>query len=345
MSDFRFSKLCRLVTSSRVRASRRSRAAWSVESFEVRLLPSGNVVATVVDGTLTLNGDAKDNSVRVEISSGNVVVTGLDGTTINGDPDFEAVTGSTTLTGDVVARLGGGDDQLVFGDDLVIEGSVRVTDRLGASTLGMRSVKINGGLLVQTGRASDAISLVDTTIGGDARMATHAGKDLVSLSQTTVTGTLEVVTGSGKDGVVIDDGTLSSSARVRTGGGTDGALIRQTTIAGDLSARTGRRPDFLMFENSTVEGKSRVLMGQGGDSLVTQDTNEFKQSAVFRGQRGRRDAIDLSADTTFDAGKVVKGFHKQTVDASLIDSVLNDPDTGLLTLTTALQAEIDDLLS
>jgi hypothetical protein len=322
-----------------------SRTSCSAEQFEVRLLPAGNVIATVVGDNLVLSGDAEDNSVRIEISGGNVVVTGLDGTTINGDPDFEAVTGSTSVSGDVVANLGRGDDKLAIGDDVVVEGDLRVTDAKGATTLGLRNVEIQGDLLVKTGRGSDAVSLVDTTIAGDAKIATHRGKDFVSLLQSTVTGSIEVLTGRGTDGVVIDDSELSSSARLKTGRGRDAALIRQTTIAEDLSARTGRGADFLMLQDATVEGETEALMQQGGDAFVTQDTVEFKGSAVIRGGRGRRDAIDLSAGTTFDAGELVRGFRHNSVPTSLIDSILNDADTGLLTLAADLQDEIDDLLA
>jgi hypothetical protein len=339
-----FKQLRRLFPGARVRAFRRSQISCSAEQFEVRLMPSGNVIATVVDGTLTLNGDSEDNSVRVEISGGNVVVTGLDGTTINGDADFEAVTGSTTIAGDLVARLGLGDDTLVIGDDVVIDGNVRVTDFFGVTTLGMRSVEIGGNLLVQTGRGDDRISLDDTTIGGDARIATHRGKDFVSLLQTTVTGKIAIVTGGGADGVVVDDSTLSSSARLDSGRGRDRALIRETTIAGDVSARTGAGADFLMLQNSTVDGKSKALLGQGADSFVTRDTNEFKGDAVVRGQRGR-DSIDISAGTTFDAGQRVHGFRNHSVSDSLIDDILNNADTGLLTLASDLRDEIDALLS
>lgn len=338
-------QLRRRLQASRPRARRHSRVSCSVERCEVRLLPSGNVVATVVDGNLVLNGDAKDNSLKVDISGGNVVVTGLDGTTINGIADFTAVTGSSTITGNLVAKLGAGDDKLAIGDNVVIQKDVQVTDFLGATTLGMRSVEINGNLLVQTGHAADSISLKDTTIDGDARIATHAGADLVSLDGSTVTGAIVIDTGAGKDGVVIDDSTLSSSAKLRTGGGADAALVRATTIAGDVTARTGPGADFLMVQTTTVDGTSKVQMGKGADSFVTQGTNEFKKSAVVRGGLGRKDAIDISAGTTFDSTKLVRGFHKTSVDASLIDDVLNNATTGLLTRTTALEAAIDALLA
>jgi hypothetical protein len=343
MPSKRFAPLCEIFRGPKVRT--RWRARTSAEQFEVRLLPAGNVVATIVGDNLVLAGDAQDNSVRIEIDGGNVIVTGLDGTTINGDADFEAVTGSTSIAGDLVAQLGKGNDTLVIGDDVVVEGDVRVSDKSGATTLGMRSVEIQGDLLVNTGRKDDRISLVDTTIGGVAKIATHRGKDLVSLLQTTVTGAVDIGTGRGKDGIVIDDSELSASARLRTGQGRDAALIRGTTIAEDLSARTGRGRDFLMLQDATVEGETEVRMQQGGDAFVTQDTVEFKGPAVIRGGLGRRDAIDLSAGTTFDDSQLIRGFRHDSVPTSLIDSILDDPDTGLLTLAADLQDEIDDLLA
>jgi len=327
----------------------RVRTCWrwktSAEQFEVRLLPAGNVTATIVGDNLVLAGDAEDNSVRIEVDGGNIIVTGLDGTTINGDPDFEAVTGSTNIAGDLVVDLGKGDDKLAVGDTIVIEGDVRVTDNSGATTLGFRSVEIQGDLLVKTGRKNDRISLVGTSVAGDAKIVTHRGKDLVSISQSTVTGALDMATGRGTDGVVVDDSTLSDSARLDTGRGRDAALIRDTTIAENLSAKTGRGRDFLMLDDTTVEGETEALMQQGNDAFVTQDTVEFKGDAVIRGGRGRKDAIDLSAGTTFDAGQKVRGFRIESVPTSLIDSILDDPDTGLLTLAADLQDEIDDLLA
>ena len=343
MSFNRLALLRRMFQGPSVRASRRSQISCSAEQFEVRILPAGNVTATLVGDNLVLAGDSEDNSVRIEVDGGNVIVTGLDGTTINGDPDFD--TGLTSIAGDVVVELGKGDDTLAIGDTVVIEGSLRVTDKSGATTLGLRSVEIQGDLVVNTGKKNDRISLVDTSVAGDAKIATHRGKDLVSISQSTVTGALEVLTGRGTDGVVVDDSTLSDSARLDTGRGRDAALIRDTTIAEDLSAKTGRGRDFLMLDDSTIEGKTEALMQQGNDAFVTQDTVEFKGDAVIRGGRGRKDAIDLSVGTTFDAGQKVRGFRIESVPTSLIDSILDDPDTGLLTLASDLQDEIDDLLA
>ncbi|MCS7159309.1 MAG: hypothetical protein RMJ19_02455, partial [Gemmatales bacterium] len=55
-----------------------------VEALEARSLPTNNVTATLIAGTLRIVGDAAGNDITVNVISSSVVVTGNSGTTVNG---------------------------------------------------------------------------------------------------------------------------------------------------------------------------------------------------------------------------------------------------------------------
>src|SRR5262245_24607721 len=72
----------------------------SVQMLEDRALLAGNVVAGLLNGTLTVSGDLEGNSVEIVLEAGNVVVRGLDGTTVNGNTTAFA-TGANTIQNDL----------------------------------------------------------------------------------------------------------------------------------------------------------------------------------------------------------------------------------------------------
>jgi glycerophosphoryl diester phosphodiesterase len=112
---------------------------------------SGQVTAQLNAGRLLVQGDALDNSVRVEPGSlpGSVRVSGLNGTAVNG-------AGSIEFAGvrDVSVVLTNGNDHLEIVDLL-----------------------LDGDLTVDGGRGNDHVSIHDSTIGGTVAFLGGAGSD------------------------------------------------------------------------------------------------------------------------------------------------------------------------
>ncbi|MEX0613839.1 MAG: hypothetical protein WD229_17105, partial [Pirellulales bacterium] len=119
------------------------------ESLEQRQLLAGDVVLNVVDGNLTIQGDALDNKIMVTAGAeaGSFVITGLDTTTVHeeGQP---ATTDPVTVTGvkNIRAALGEGNDLIA-----VVGANVR-------GRLGIRTGAGDDRVLVGTG--GDAAELV-----------------------------------------------------------------------------------------------------------------------------------------------------------------------------------------
>ncbi|WP_437203709.1 peptidylprolyl isomerase [Planctomicrobium sp. SH664] len=336
-------RLLASATAFRPQARRRTALLpWIIEHCEERVLLAGNVLASVTNGTLTLKGDLSNNSVQVEVKGGNVVVSGLDGTTINGQASFIAVTGATQLSGDLIADLGAGHDKLVLSDHLTVKGSVLIEDAVGNTTVGLNSVTVEKDLTIQTSAGTDSVSLEEVTIGGRARIHTGGAADLVALLKVEVAGSTQITTGGGSDGISLDECEFSGSVELRTASGDDTVHVRESTVAGRFEMWAGTGNDFVMFEDSTVSGQTRILLEKGNDSFIAEGTTRFSKRAVILGMAGRRDAFDLSGETTFVRGRVLSSFRKRTVADSLINSKLNAANTGLLTRADALRTAIGE---
>lgn len=332
------------------RLRRRGDRVVVVEALESRTLLAGDVTAVVEDGDLTLTGDGEDNLVDVMVVNGDIVVQGVDGTTINGSSDpFIAFAGTTTMAGDLEARLRGGDDTLRLFGPLTIAGTTHVRDHRGATRLGITDVTFERDVWIQTGRDADEVSIAGSTFAGDLRIKAGGGDNLVSIFESTVEDRTSVSAGStyghcgwyfggphrqgrwgwwshgdwrhdrsgGDSQVVIEQSTLDD-LHVSTGRGDDDVVVRDSTVQGKVRGWTSSGDDFVMTEQVTVNGRTKLHLGSGDDNLVTQQTNTFEGKVYASGGRGD-DARQVSAETVFNDGSKLKRFESTTVDQETIE--------------------------
>jgi hypothetical protein len=342
---------------------RRSRQQQMVETLESRTLLAGNVTAVVEDGDLRITGDAEDNLVDVMVVNGDIVVQGVDGTTVNGSSDpFVAFAGTTTIAGDLEARLRGGDDTLRLFGPLTVAGRTSVRDHRGVTRLGITDVTFARDVRVTTGRGADEVSIAGSTFARDLRINADGGDNLVSIFESTVEDRTSISAGTtdghcgwswgrhhrhgwgrhrggwgewgwrndrsgGDSQVVIEQSTLNH-LQVSTGRGDDNVVLRETTVQGRIRGWTGSGDDFVMTDQVTVNGRTKLDLGRGDDALVTQQTNTFDGRVHASGGRGN-DAQQISAETVFNDSSTLKRFESTTVDEQTIET------RGLATLAAA----------
>src|SRR5688500_14343215 len=85
-------------------------ARSTCEALETRKLMSGTVLATVVNGAVTLRGDGESNAIVLDqagLTDGQVRVSGAGATGINGQAEPVILSG---VTGRVLVRMGDGAD-------------------------------------------------------------------------------------------------------------------------------------------------------------------------------------------------------------------------------------------
>ncbi len=270
---------------------RGTRSYHALESLESRTLLAGNVTAVVEGGNLTLTGDDAANSVEVSVVDGDIVVTGLDDTTVNDSTDaFVAVTGATTLSGNLTSSLGSGDDTLRVTGELTVSGTTSVTDSSGVSQVGITDATLDGNVSISTGDSADEISITGSTLGANLTVNAGGGDNQVSVFDTTIAGGMAVSSWHGSSrydrfvnsriGLRLMDRLPRLFDRIASrlgshgfaGLGTSGAndvVIEESTI-GSLSVKTGSGADNVVVQDSTVNGQVRGLTG-GGDDFVMFD--------------------------------------------------------------------------
>jgi hypothetical protein len=135
--------------------ARRPTAKLSCEALEARENPSGNVTATLLGGTLIVNGDVSDNQFSIQQdAAGNMFIFGLNGTLINGVSTL--FVGRGILTNLFINTWEGNDAVHIAG--VGVFGSMFVTLGAGNDQLLM----VNSGatfLAIDGGDGNDAMAL------------------------------------------------------------------------------------------------------------------------------------------------------------------------------------------
>ena len=325
------------------RPRQRRRFSLTGERLEVRTLLDGNVTAVVANGTLTIDGDAADNTVEVAIESGDVVVRGLDGTTVNGSEDpFVAFSDTETITTDLRVNLGRGNDVAAVSDGVVVGRDLNLRDRRGANQLGLLNAQVTRNLRATTGHADDGVNLVGTTIGGSLLLNTRRGNDVVSILTSDIGRTMRVATGRGTDSLVVEESQVGRNASINTGKGHDAIAMIDSSVSRNLRATTGSGRDFLMLDSTDIGGKTRAMLQRGSDILLTEGTTQFGGRFVGIASQGN-DLRQFSAETTFGRRQRTVGFERSNVPQTAIDDRLTSA-TGAVTRADELRGVFGNLL-
>lgn len=252
----------------------KSRFGLSPEALESRVVLAGDVAVHVVDGNLMVEGDAEGN--RIAIASGDlpgvVFVAGIandmgDVTTINGQEGrvrFEGVVRGVRIgmgdgddavhilhlgvRGDVVARLGAGNDRLAIGAPM------SPNPDPNQPPLGLRT---GGSLIVESGDGDDAVRL-DRVLAREAiRVMAGAGDDAVSVAHVKAR-FLGIASGDGNDNVRVVD-----------------------TAVVELAVELGAGDDRLEIGNATAQHGARLNGGLGEDTIANLGGNRFRRLAII----------------------------------------------------------------
>jgi hypothetical protein len=244
--------------SSTFHALRRAR----FEALERRDLLAGDVLVSVVDGSLVVEGDELGNNVSITAGAaeGEFVVSGLDGTTVHeeGDPPAGEVT-VTGVTAGLRVDLGEGDDELTLvdagfaGNVLIVLGDGNDTLNIGGETAGLAqlspldaSVRVHGMLNVRAGDGDDEIHIGDAAIRGPLNIGAGRGDDVVSLGGE----------------------TAPAAAALGLGGVLNGDMTDANLhVRGSLNVHLDDGADEFNANHVAVKGMAHVSAGMGDDGV------------------------------------------------------------------------------
>jgi hypothetical protein len=162
-------------------------AKLSCEALEARENPSGNVTATLLGGTLIVNGDALDNQFSIQQdAAGNMFIFGLNGTLINGVSTLFVGRGLLT--------------------------NLFVNSWQGNDAVHIAGVGAFGSMFVSLGDEADQLLMVNS---GATFLAIDAqgGNDAVALAGVVGFFAVDVTGGTGTD-VIQDRGIFGGQVRV-----------------------------------------------------------------------------------------------------------------------------------
>src|SRR5262245_60921529 len=135
----------------------------SVQSLELRIICSGNVTTSTVDGILTIEGDAQANQIELHgelLDRKTLTLQAIDDTNINGGPNTVIF---NELFRAIVIRLGDGDD-IVAVNDADIAKILRVELGAGDDTFTTARTVVRRDLVVFGETGDDHILITSTAI-------------------------------------------------------------------------------------------------------------------------------------------------------------------------------------
>jgi hypothetical protein len=308
-----------------------------LERLEDRLLMAVNI--SQVGGTLTITGDANDESIHVGDYGDGVRVTvdedgdfepefyevyyGVSNITINtGNGDDQVGVSDLTIGGNLTINTGTGDD-IVFIDHY--NGVIVGLDSDGENT-------IYGNVKVNVGAGNDVVRLADSAIGGNVSIDGGIGSDRVRVGQPEFSGVF-----------------VSGDVTIDTGAGLDIVALLATDhsyieIDGDLTIRTGTNYDVVQISSDPlglgveVNGETTIDLGAGDDRIGFGGDIDFNGVFALRAGDGNDRVsvagdVDFGSATSFDLGKGndtldVVGYNNEGVDFfgdfSLLGGAHND---------------------
>ncbi len=301
-----------------------------LECLEPRFLLSGNVIATMIGADLFLWGDGNDNEVSLEVIDNDIVLVGGNGTTINGTAERETLAENTsTLDGSVFAFMGGGNDQIVIQDGLVVRQSVLLFMGSGDDSVGIGASEISGNLIVVTYSGNNQLALDETVVQQNVMNFTGRGNDVSSIRGATINSNVLIFSGGGDDAVVVDQSNIQGNAEIHTASGNDDIAIMDSSVEKNFFVYTGSGDDFLYVAPMAVAGVSLFLMGSGDDSAVVNGASEFRGTNVFVGGTGN-DQLEIDPVSRFEGRQIVVSSESDRVSDSTVSQRLSGEPNGAI---------------
>jgi hypothetical protein len=251
---------------SRSSRQRRTNQLATPEALETRRLLTGRVKVALVGNDLVIRGDARDNTIVVDLSADNPedIFQGEDGTRVRFDGQLRraARRGELPRIDDIRVRMRAGNDTvIVFAGDFTAPDDVRVDMGYGRDTfvmvgdpddpafvndsfsirtrgkesvIGLANVEVRNNLKIKTGNSQDVIGVSGIEVGGRTTIATRRGADGVVAIDSVFGGTTKVSLGRGDDILGAINSEVDGTLDVNGSDGTDRVLVDADSDAGDI---------------------------------------------------------------------------------------------------------------
>ena len=183
--------------------NRSLRRSLALEKLESKAMLAGDVIVSVVEGNLIIEGDELGNEIAVSSgeTAGTYIIRGLEGTTVklgeDGEPAPETGLVVEGVRRNVRINLGDGDDAVTVNDARFRHGlsiatgagadevNIGNADETPAPALSAAAtdanVSVRGALLIRTGADNDTVNLGNVHVGGLIGISTDGGDDTVHL--------------------------------------------------------------------------------------------------------------------------------------------------------------------
>jgi len=302
--------------------TRNDRAEFAaMECLESRLLLSGNVLASVAHGVLSIVGDAAANDIVVTAgaSSGQVVVASGAGnaTQINGQAAPVTLQG---VTGNVQIKLGVGDDKVQL-SGLALAKGLAIDMGVGNNTVIVDSgTSVNGDLSVLAGKGNLTASLTGVAVTGAATFKAGVGAGSLTMDSLAVGKALTVSGGWANDSasfvtvggiatfggtnVTIYGSTLNNTLKV---GADSNVSIVSSAVIKTTSVTTGKGAATVTVDGSTFSGKFTLTTGAGNDTIniaTAANTTFAGGASITTGAGGDTLTIGSSGADDFGSGSI-----------------------------------------
>ena len=266
---------------TRLLAPRRAR----FEPLEQKQLLAGDVLVSVSNGGLMIEGDEAANQIAVTAGAeaGSFVITGLEGTNIR-------------LVDNVTGEPGDAMTELTVND---IHRNVQIDLGAGDDVVSLGELNFRGNVSIETGEGMDRVLVgeVDSmaAVAGDASVGlrgslqinTGVDNDEVVVGNASVHGRLGVHTGEGDDSVVL--GGMLAAAAATNGTGMDSMATLKAR--GGVNVNLGAGDDELAAASVNARGAIMVMGGEGDDSVNVESTHAARILALLG------DGADEGTDT------------------------------------------------
>jgi cyclophilin family peptidyl-prolyl cis-trans isomerase len=263
-----------------------------------------------IDDNLTINGGDGDDSISIEVS----VVD--DFAQINGGAGNDVLGLNRLSVGDdLTVNLGDGDDTLIA-NRVSTDDNAFIDSGAGNDTLRIETGFSKDNMSVETGDGDDSVFFRGNIVIDDLRVGTGDGNDTLDFQNSLAQDNLFVNTGNGDDTVIYDASAVDDLIDLRTEGGADTVVFMNSVFHHNLRVDTGSGDDLLFAESSTIGDSANIQTGSGADTL------------------------EVDAATRLGRRPFISGVETTDADDNVIDDLLNNPTTGILTLAAQMEAQL-----
>ncbi len=302
-----------------------------IENLEERLMLAGNVTGEVIDGTLRLQGDVRDNWLQILQTTDSIFrVVGLDSPTPpEGDPS------------DAPTRINGA-GQFFFSNvtDITFNGKrgddfVFLNGDTGQGAT--REVDLPGDLRLRGSFGTDNILIENSTIRGNTHLSGNTGGDTIQTIDSTHVKRFDVFGGDQGDTIGAFRSVFRELANFNSGKGPDRIFIglEQGSLEGsnfrkNLNIRSSDpkfigNQNFIELTKTTVIGNTKIVGGGQKDDVDINDSVFIRKFELFT--TGGLDLIEIN-DSRFlgrgNASKIVSGGERDVI--RVFDSLFEGDD-------------------